>query len=121
MPSLGQNQILFNSDGSSPNTGSSCAIRAAGGTPTIIEEKEFDESEVRQHKIAKTPSSQNGSLVMNRASNFSLSNAADVNPDNGEITPLRTVTEIANLTNDDIMIESGSSDGGVCDRNNPFE
>lgn len=53
------------------------------------------------------------------ASDFSLSYAADVNLNNGEITPLRN--EDGNLTADDIVIECGKSSEGVGERNNPFE
>ena len=81
----------------------------------IIEEKEQDDQSPRDDE--NTGSS--GGL-RRRTSDFSLSNAADVNPDNGEITPLKQ--EDGNITNDDIdQIECGQSCEGVDERNNPFD
>ena len=65
---------------------------------------------------------------MKRASDFSLSNVADIN-ENGEITPVSQLVvgndgdnEDGNLTNDEIdKIECGKSCEGVEDRNNLFD
>lgn len=66
--------------------------------------------------------SDSSSKPIKRASDFSLSNIADVN-DRGEITPLRQIGEDdGNLTNDEIdQIECGKSCEGVEDRNNMFD
>lgn len=99
---------------SSPNTGRNFS---SNETPhvIIIEEKEQDDQSPRENEN----SGSSGGL-QNRASDFSLSNDAVVNPDNGEITPL--MKEDGNITNDDIdQIECGKSCEGVDERNNPFD
>ena len=58
-------------------------------------------------------SSSSGEL-QGRDSNFSLSNAADINFKNHQVTPLK---EDGNID----AIECGKSSEGVSERNNPFE
>ena len=73
--------------------------------------------------------SDSSSRPVKRASDFSLSNLADIN-ENGEITPVSQVVvgngdcdnEDGNLTHDEIdKIECGKSCEGVEDRNNLFD
>lgn len=95
MPIL-QNNLALDS-GNSPvtlNNGSGGQITTSGNTISTPHQVIVEEE--------KEPLDNSGSSgdFQNRASNFSLSNAAEVNLNNGEITPLKQ--EDANLTADEI-------------------
>ena len=112
MPILQNN--LVHDFSASPNTGQHTTM--SYGTPPVVIQEDPELDLINQ--TADEPADL--AIEPRGGSDFSLSNAAELNPNSGgDISPEKHDETV--LTQDDIVIECGKSSEGVGERNNPFD